>query len=124
MPNILCPKNKKNFSDNFLLSFGLQKRKEKQSLYLQSFDFNDKTLLILFEAKFPMAKKKKQRTLAFGKKNNAFRQSCFFLKMRKAKNKQTRSEVFFLFVKTTILLCKTIKHFFVSQLSKINKPLV
>ena len=75
--------------------------------------------------------KTKQRTLAFGKRNSVFLfclfQSCFFFqvsKMNEAKNKQTRTEVFFLFVKTTRLLCKTMKHFFVSQLSKINKPLV
>ena len=105
MPNILCPKNKKNFSENFLLSFGLQKGKEKQSLYLQSFDFNDKTLLILFKAKFAYGQKKKNREhLPLEKKTAlfcfAFSGSCFFFqlsKMKKAKNKQTRSEVFFSF---------------------------
>ena len=80
--------------------------------------------------------KTKQRTLAFGKKKALF---CFvffrvifsltiffskFSKWRKQKNKQTRSEFFFLFIKTTMLLYKTIKPFFVSQLPKINKPLV
>jgi len=66
----------------------------------------------------PMAKTKT------GKRNSAFL-FCVFQssKMKEAKNKQTRSEVSFLFVKTTMLLCKTMKHFFVSQLSKINKRL-
>jgi len=131
VPNTLCPKNKKNFSKNFLLSFGLQKKEKKNKAFIYKASTSmTKLCSFCLRQSLPMAKKK-QRTLAFGKKNSAFlfclfRQSCFFFqlsKMKKAKNKQTRSEVFFLFVKTTILLCKTMKHFFVSQLSKINKPL-
>ena len=134
--NILCPKNKKNFSENFLLKKQVLTRvvykseKEKEGLYLQSFDLNDKTLLILFKAKFAYCQKQNREHLPLEKKKAFFLfcifQSCFFFqvsKMKEAKNKQTRSEVFFLFVKTTMLLCRTMKHFFVSQLSKINKPL-
>ena len=65
-------KTKRTFSENFLLSFGLQKGKEKQSLYLQSFDFNDKTLLILFKEKFAYAKKKKREHLPLEKKTVLF----------------------------------------------------
>ena len=136
VPNILCPKNKKNFSENFLLQKQVltrlvykEKKKNKAFLYKASTFKNDKALLILFKAKFAHGQKTKQRTLAF---KNKTKQQCFVFvffrfvfssKMKKAKNKQTRSEVFFLFVKTTMLLCKTMKHFFVSQLSKINKPM-
>ena len=83
-----------------------------------------------FRQSLPMEKNKTENTCFWKKKTALFcfaRQRCFFFqlsKMKKSKNKQTRSQVFFLFVKTTILSCQTIKHFFVSQLSKINKPLV
>ena len=49
-------------------SFGLQKEKEKQNLYLQSFDLNDKTLLILFKANF-----------AYGQNQNRKKKQCFFV---------------------------------------------
>ena len=75
--------------------------------------------------------KTKQRTLAFRKKNSVF--FCFvffrvvlsskFPKWKKQKTNKRGQKVFFLFVKATMLLCKTMKFFFVSQLSKINKPL-
>ena len=71
--NILCPKNKKNFYENFLLKkqvltclvYKKKKKKKKQSLYLQSFDLNDKTLLILFCSRqsLLMAKNKTENTL-------------------------------------------------------------
>ena len=77
MPNKLCPKNKKNFSKNFELSFGSQKGKEKQSLYLQSFNFNDKTLLILFKAKFAYGQKKTENTCLW-KKKQRFQAELFF----------------------------------------------
>ena len=75
----------------------LQKEKEKQSLYLQSFDLNDKNSAHFVWGKvLPVAKNK------ILKKRSAFSfclfQSCLLLqvsKMGEAKNKQTRSEVFF-----------------------------
>ena len=93
------------------------RKKKLFFFHLQSFDLNDKILLILFQANFAYGQKPNRENRAF--------LFCLFqsTKMKEAKNKQTRSEVSFLFVKTTILLCKTMKHFFVSQLSKIKKPL-
>ena len=76
--NILCPKNKKNFSENFLFkkasvdSFGLQNEKEKEGLYLQSFDLNDKTLLILFKAKLAYCQKQNREHLPLEKKQRFF----------------------------------------------------
>jgi hypothetical protein len=107
-------KKQKNSSENFLLKKKMllllfSKRKRKMRLYVEHFDLNGKTLLICFKAKL---------LILF--------QNCFLVqvsKMKEAKNKQTGSKVFFLFAKTTILLCKTIKHFFVSQLFKKNKHL-
>ena len=111
-------------------SFGLQNEKEKEGLYLQSFDLNDKTLLILFKAKFAYCQKQNREHLPLEKKQRFFLfclfQSCFsskFPKWRKQKTNKRGQKFFFLFVKTTMLLCKTMKHFFVSQLSQINKPL-
>ena len=111
-------------------SFGLQNEKEKEGLYLQSFDLNDKTLLILFKAKFAYGQKQNREHLPLEKKTALF---CFvffrvvcsskFPKWRKQKTNKQSQKFFFLFVKATILLCKTMEHFFVSQLSKINKPL-
>ena len=77
-------------------------KKNKTFVYKASTSMT-KLCSICLRQSLPMAKKKKHRTLAF-EKNSAFRQSCFFFqlsKMKKAKNKQTTSEVFFLFVKTT-----------------------
>ena len=53
-------------------SFGLQKEKEKQGLYLQSFDLNDKTLLILFEANFASGQKQNREHLPLEKKQRFF----------------------------------------------------
>jgi hypothetical protein len=62
----------------------------------------------------------KQRALVFGKKTYAFL-FCLFQSFILFSKMQGGPKFFFLFVKTTILLCKTIKHFFVSQLSKKSK---
>ena len=73
--NILCPKNKKNFSENFLLKkqvLILQNEKEKEGLYLQSFDLNDKTLLFLFKAKFAYCQKQNREHLPLEKKTAFF----------------------------------------------------
>ena len=81
-------------------SFGLQKENENKAFIYKASTFtNDKTVLILFKAKFAYGQKTKQRTLAFGKKKKLFFVLSFW-------------ELLFLFVKMTMLLCKTIKHFF------------
>ena len=108
--------------------FSLQKEKEKQDLSLQRFDLNGKTLLILFEAKFACCQKQNREHLPLDKKLRFFVlcfSELFVLPsfQNKGSKKQTNKvrSFFFLFVKATILLCKTMEHFFVS---KINKPLV
>ena len=55
-------------------SFSLQKEKETQGLYLQNFDLNGKTLLILFEAKFAYDQKQNREHLPLVKNKALF---CF-----------------------------------------------
>ena len=134
--NILCPRNKKNFSENFffkkqVLTLLVHKKKKKTGLYLQSFDLNAKTLLILFEAKFAHGQKQNREHLPL-KKKSAFLfclfQSCFFLpsfKMKETKNKQTRSDVFFSFCQDNNVVVQDNKNIFLfHNCPKINKPLV
>ena len=73
--------------------FWFTKRKRKARPSFTKFDLNGKTLLILFEAKF------------------AYDQ------------KQNREQVVFSFCQDNNVVVKDNKTFFVSQLSKINKPL-
>jgi hypothetical protein len=99
----------------FLLVY---EKKKKSKFFVESSDLNGKTLLIWF-----FVYCQKQRALAFAKKKNrdfvlSFSEFFSLPQMKEEKNKQTRSKIFFLFVKTSILLYKTMKHFFVSQLSK------
>ena len=117
-------KTKRTFLKTSCCRLVYKKEKKNKAFIYKASTSMTKLCSFCLRQSLPMAKKKKKtenlKTLAFGKKNSAFlfclfRQSCFFFqlsKMKKAKNKQTRSEVFFLFVKTTILLCKTMKHFF------------
>ena len=118
--NILCPRNKKNFSENFffkkqVLTLLVHKKKKKTGLYLQGLDLNAKT----------------QNTCLW-KKKSAFLfclfQSCFFLpsfKMKETKNKQTRSDVFFSFCQDNNVVVQDNKNIFLfHNCPKINKPLV
>ena len=110
-------------------SFGLQEKKKNKAFLYWKLRLLKMTKLcsFCFRQSLPMAKKQNREHLPLKTKQRCFVfvffRFVFSSKMKKAKNKQTRSEVFFLFVKTTMLLCKTMKHFFVSQLSKTNKPL-
>ena len=76
--NILCPKNKKNFSENFLLKKQVltrlvyKKKKKKKNLCLQSFDLNDKTLLILFKANLAYSQKQNREHLLLEKETALF----------------------------------------------------
>jgi hypothetical protein len=72
VPNTLCPKNKKNFSKNFLLSFALQKKGKKNKAFIYKASTSmTKLCSFCLRQSLPMAKKK-QRTLAFRKKKQRF----------------------------------------------------
>ena len=133
--NLLCPKNKKNFSENFLLKKQVPtrlvyKKKKKTKPLFTKLRLKWQNSAHFVSGKVCLWPRTQQRTLAFGKKTALF---CFvffrvvssskFPKWRKQKTSKRDQKFFFLFVKTTMLLCETIKHFLVSQLSKINKPL-
>ena len=79
--NILCPKTKKTFLKTSCLKIKcwliwFTKRKRKTGLYLQSFDLNDKTLLILFEANFAFGQKQNREHLPLEKGTALF---CFLV---------------------------------------------
>jgi len=108
--------------------FCIQKRKRTTQLYVDSIDFKkqwQKFANFVLTQTLIVPKNKRENTFLWEKNKRVFccylLQSCFLIqvtKMKEAKNKQTTSEVLFLFVKTTILLCKKTKRFFVSQLFK------
>ena len=69
-------KTKRTFLKTSCCRLVYKKEKEKQSLYLQSFNFNDKTLLVLFKAKFAYGQKKNREHLSLEKKQRFF-VKCF-----------------------------------------------
>ena len=79
MLNILCPKNKKNFSKNFLLSFGLQKKGKKNKAFIYKASTSmTKLCSFCLRQSLPMAKKKTENTCLW-KKKQRFQAELFFL---------------------------------------------
>ena len=74
---ILCPKNKKNSSENFLFKkkccfFWFTKRKRKTRLWCRKFWLKLQNSAHFVWGKVCLLPKTKQRTLAFGRKTSAF----------------------------------------------------
>ena len=114
--NILCPRNKKNFSENFffkkqVLTLLVHKKKKKTGLYLQSFDLNAKTLLILFEANFAHGQKQNREHLPLKKKKRffvlSFSELFFSSKFQNEGNKKQTNKVrcFFFFLSRQQCCC-------------------
>jgi len=98
--------------------FWFTKKKRKTRLWCRTFWLNCKTLLILFEAKFAYCQKQNREHLPLEENKRVFFclfQSCFLFqvtKMKEAKNKQTKSKVFFSFCQDNNLVVQDNKTFF------------
>ena len=108
MPNILCPKNKKNFSENFLLSFAHKKEKKNKACIYKASTSVTKLCSFCLRQSLPMGKKKPENTCLWKKKQRFFVLPFQgeFPKWRKQKTNK-RGQKFFFFLSRQHDCCAT-----------------